>query len=290
MAGIKSIDILTNSANNDKDVYWLSEVFNENTKINKTNEMYLARRINKLFNDNNFLEATPLAYKSYMGTKKIFLKKPNIDDVKTPSFEEIVINRRTTRNFNENEKITISQLSYLLYYSYGITGKIEDNAGNIKQYLRAAPSGGGLYPCEIYMIIKNVEGIERGLYHYNVKLHALECLKEGDFTGKIRELSSYDTTLSKAQIVMFITAVFPRTLFKYGDRGYRFVLLDTGHLAQNLFLSSTALGLGLFPCGGFYDDAINDFLQVDGVTESVVYELAIGAPLESSKELTERWR
>ena len=85
-------------------------------------------------------------------------------------------------------------------------------------------------------------------------------------------------------MIVFITAVFERSVFKYGDRGYRFVLLEAGHVAQNINLAVTALGLGCVNIGGFFDRDIDEFLGIDGLTHSSVYLMAIGKAMAASSE------
>jgi SagB-type dehydrogenase family enzyme len=79
-----------------------------------------------------------------------------------------------------------------------------------------------------------------------------------------------------ASLIVFITAIFERSIFKYGDRGYRFVFLEAGHVGQNINLVTNALGLGCTNIGGFFDRQIDDFLGIDGVTHSTIYMMAIG--------------
>jgi SagB-type dehydrogenase family enzyme len=83
-----------------------------------------------------------------------------------------------------------------------------------------------------------------------------------------------------ASLIIFITAIFERSVFKYGDRGYRFIFLEAGHVAQNINLVSNALGLGSVNIGGFFDREIDDFLDLDGVTHSTIYMIAIGKKAE----------
>lgn len=82
--------------------------------------------------------------------------------------------------------------------------------------------------------------------------------------------------VARASLIIFITALFERSIFKYGNRGYRFVMLEAGHVAQNLNLVAIALGLKTLNIGGYFDRAIDDFLGLDGVTHSTIYMLAVG--------------
>ena len=151
------------------------------------------------------------------------------------------------------------------------------------------PSAGALYPLDIYVLACTVKSLESGLYHYNVRDHALEELKQGDFLQSIIPLiqNSNNFWLKQAGLILFVTATFRRNQMKYGERGYRGVLLDAGHLAQNIQLAATGLGLGACVLMGCMDDPVNDFLGVDGVEESVLYAISIGRPARQHQKNTE---
>lgn len=170
--------------------------------------------------------------------------------------------------------ITEKELSRLLYYTNGITDTLR--YPGVTYYLRAAPSAGALYPTVIYLVVSNVEGLKKGIYHYSVKDHAVRLLKEGDFAEKIASLSSNPSLVREANVVFVMSAIFYRTKWKYRERGYRYVLLDTGHVGGNLTLMARALGLASYSIGTFVDDKINQILEIDGVKEAVVYINAVG--------------
>ena len=175
-------------------------------------------------------------------------------------------------------------MSQLLHLSYGVTGSWEFSEGI--QQVRAAPSAGGLYPLELYLIARNVDGLPQGGYHYNVPDHALERLPgPDDLTAAMAEVSHYEATLAGAAALFVVTGVFDRTTFKYGDRGYRFVLLDAGHMAQNMLLTATASGLGAAPFGGFRDDALSRLVGADGVNEAALYLICVGHPRPNERPL-----
>ena len=145
---------------------------------------------------------------------------------------------------------------------------------------RTVPSGGALYPLELYVHAKNVDGLQPGLYHYNPAQNHICCLLEGDQTAHISQAVVQPAVIQETAIQIFLSAIFERSTFKYGDRGYRFVLLEAGHVAQNMNLVSTSLGLGVLNIGGFFDQEIDDWLGIDGITHSTVYMLALGTPDE----------
>jgi SagB-type dehydrogenase family enzyme len=171
-------------------------------------------------------------------------------------------------------KLSIPNLTALLRYAYGIT---RDNQGtHFPRPFRAVPSAGALYPLELFFYSVVVEGLPTGLYHFNPTNNTVRLLQEGDATQKIAQAVVQPEVPCGASVMIFITAVFERSIFKYGDRGYRFILLEAGHVAQNLNLVATALHLGCMNLGGFFDRSIDDILGLDGVTHSTVYIVAIG--------------
>lgn len=210
-------------------------------------------------------------YKTYPRLNRVILPKPVKNDKK---LIDLLISRRSVRDFS-GKSINLGELSSILFYSAGIT-YIENKNWDVA--LRAYPSAGARYPLEIYVLINNVKGIKEGIYHYNVKEHSLELLRKGDFISTIQNIASQDL-LKKANIVMVISAVLDRTRIKYGDRGYRFPFIESGHMSQNFYLVSQALGLGCCTIGGFIDNEINDLLDFADTSEKTIYLTAIGTKI-----------
>ena len=183
--------------------------------------------------------------------------------------------RRSIRKFKSNG-IDFMTLSKLLYFSAGIKDLDKKDCVHKRTY----PSGGARYPLELYTIVlKGSEELPLGIYHYNVKLHALHLLQKGKFTALFKKTKiSYGNTelISNSAILLIITGVFGRTEIKYGKRSYRLVLFEAGHMAQNIYLVSTALKLGCCAVGGFEDEKINSLLRLDEDKEQALYMLALG--------------
>jgi len=209
----------------------------------------------------------PLQYKKYSEARMIPLPRPHYQGV---SLESAIEKRRSVRDYS-TAAITVNQVSQLLFAGQGITGEIYD------QPLRSAPSAGALYPIEIYLVVNNVERLSQGIYHYNVQAHALELLREGDCSSEITTAALRQDALGKANIVLVLSAIFDRTCHKYGDRGFRYVYLEAGHISQNVFLQAVSLGLGSVSVGAFSDDKVNQLFGLDGRKESAVYLMAVGA-------------
>ncbi len=213
------------------------------------------------------VEWSTLYYKTYPRFKKI----PLVESKPVADFFDLVKSRKTDRSFSK-DALAPEKLSTLLKYSCGI---IESNSELYPR--RAHPSGGARYPLEIYPIIFNdVEGIPAGSYHYNIKEHALDTLSQRPFSSTdIAELATYPWVQNSSALIV-ITAVFWRSQMKYGERGYRYILLEAGHIGQNVYLTSMGLDLKCSGLGGTRDENIEKLLNIDGIDESLVYALVVG--------------
>jgi SagB-type dehydrogenase family enzyme len=208
-------------------------------------------------------------YKSY--PRFPFFKLPTKFKKSTLSIEDVILKRRSRRNF-KSSFITLNELSKILYFSFGITKK----GKSWNEAKRAYPSAGARYPLEIYVVTLKVRGLPEGIYHYNCKLHGLELIRKINLRKDISRLCANQKWVKKASAIIIITCVFERTLMKYGERGYRYIYLDAGHAAQNVYLISTAMSLGCCAIGGFLDDEFNKLLDIEKTTEKTIYLLAIG--------------
>jgi SagB-type dehydrogenase family enzyme len=171
--------------------------------------------------------------------------------------------------------VSLSEVSTLLQWSYGITGEVGVHGGEIQSF-RAAPSAGALYPAEVYLGVRAVEGIDAGIYHYEVPDNSLAVLSRGDPSSRLYYVCCEQAFARQASVIVMISAVVERAKRKYGGRGYRLALLDIGHLGQNLYLACTSLGLAIVTTCGFFDDEAADLLGLDGCDEAVFYIAFIG--------------
>ncbi len=175
--------------------------------------------------------------------------------------------------------ITVSDLATILHSAYGVTRNSQNSPSS--RPLRTVPSGGGLYPLELFFHTAHAEGFEPGVYHYNPSKQHLRFLRAADNTSSISASLIQPQLAVNASAMIFITAMFERSIFKYRDRGYRYILLEAGHVAQNINLVATALGLGSVNIGGFFDREIDEFLDLDGIAHSTIYMIAIGGQTAS---------
>ncbi len=208
----------------------------------------------------------PPQYKNYTDTMTIKLPKPEYQGI---PLEEAIEKRRSVRNYSK-KPITMLQLSQLLFSAQGTTGKTYGTP------LRTAPSAGALYPFEIYVIANNVESLDQGIYHYGILNHTLELVRHGDFRKEITSAGLKQEMLGDSDTVFVLSAIFDRTRHKYGERGFRYVYIEAGHISQNIYLQAVSLGLGSVSVGAFLDDKVNQLIGVDGQKEAVIYLHAVG--------------
>ncbi|MDJ0706263.1 MAG: SagB/ThcOx family dehydrogenase [Leptolyngbyaceae cyanobacterium MO_188.B28] len=219
----------------------------------------------------------PPRYKTYPDAPQIDLPTPDfippgsdskISSAPTLDLVTAITTRRSRRNYNTQSILPLAHLSKLLYLAQGITW---DN-----REFRAVPSSGALYPLEIYPIVHRVGGLEPGLYHHAIQHHKLELVKSGDLRQPLITAGLSQDFLGEANVCFVVSGIFQRTRWKYHERTYRYVLMEVGHLGQNLYLAATALGLGVCCIGAFFDDPINQLLQIDGEEEAALYLITVG--------------
>jgi SagB-type dehydrogenase family enzyme len=206
-------------------------------------------------------------YKEYPGFKRIVLPTPSTEG--GMGLWQALRGRHSVRSFVPGQ-VTLAQLAQLLWACDGATRVLGPRT------LRTAPSAGALYPIETYVVAHQVEGLTPGIYHYQVRTHELVQLAEGDYRSAVAAAALDQDMAGHADLVLLWSAVFGRTTAKYQQRGYRYVYLDAGHLAQNASLAAVALGLGSCQIAALYDGEADALLQLDGDTESVLYMTAIG--------------
>lgn len=168
--------------------------------------------------------------------------------------------------------LTLSELGALVWAAGGISRV----SGGFPY--RTAPSAGGLYPIETYLVAHRVEGLEPGAYHYAVLERALERLRAGDLRMPVARAALDQSIAADAAAVFVWTSIWGRSTWKYGQRAYRYVPLDAGHIAENVALAAVGLGLGACQIAAFYDPEANALLGLDGTDESVIYMTVVGRP------------
>ena len=182
----------------------------------------------------------------------------------------------------EGPRTALRSISRLLYHTGGITDIVEGRSGTI--YFRAAPSAGALYPTEIYLATSGIEGLADAVYSYSVREHSLVPTFEGAFAGEISQYCFAHPAAAAGRMFLILTGVFARSAWRYRDRAYRRVLLDTGHVLGNAAAYAPAEGLVVLGLGGFFDAALGDLLFLDREEEAVL----LVAPVLPRKEVEGR--
>ncbi len=165
------------------------------------------------------------------------------------SVERAIKERRTIRDF-QPKPLTLDQLSQLLWSAQGITDE--------RNGFRAAPSGGALYPLDVYAVVGEgaVEGLVSGVYHYHPLSHSIQVIRKGDRRKEVASASLWQMWMVRAPVIFVITSEYDRITGKYGNRGMRYAQIEVGHVGQNIFLQSGALGLAAGIVGAFRDGAV----------------------------------
>jgi len=171
------------------------------------------------------------------------------------SVEEAVGRRRSRRSYT-NDPVLLSDISQLCWAAQGVT--------EVANRLRAAPSAGALYPIELFLVVGNSD-LEAGIYHYRSTDHTLETVKRGEYRNQLREASLGQEWVGNGALDFVITGVYDRTIAKYGERGReRYVPMEAGCVAENLYLQAEALGLGTVSVGAFHDDRVREVISAPG--------------------------
>jgi SagB-type dehydrogenase family enzyme len=209
-------------------------------------------------------------------------RHPHVDAIALPdaappdvSFSDVITRRRSASAFKA-DAMPLENLAAILRSAYGVTSRFEVEPG-IYQTLRTVPSAGALFPLEVYCLAFNIDGLPPAVYHYDPTRDVLERTRNGDVRSELAESMPMAQLVASCPVALVVTAMLWRSRFKYGQRGYRFALLEAGHLAQNVLLASEALDLGSVPVGGFYDHKLATLVAIDGVNEVPLYVLPIGA-------------
>lgn len=168
------------------------------------------------------------------------------------SLEQLLSQRRSIREYTKGA-VSLNDVGQLLWAAQGIT--------NARGF-RTAPSAGGLYPLELYLVVGEVDHLSPGVYHYRPDGHQLQKVVADDKRRDLVRAALSQEWVKEAAVVIVFTADYARSAGKYGARATRYVHIEVGHAAQNLFLQAEALNLATVPVGAFKDDAVARALQI----------------------------
>lgn len=176
------------------------------------------------------------------------------------SLEQLLSERRSIREYPDKD-LSLIELGQLLWSAQGITHP---------QGYRTAPSAGALYPLELYVAAGKVDGLPGGVYHYQPQQHQLRKISDADVRKKLAKAARSQSWVKDAAAVVIFTADYDRTTRKYGKRGKRYVHIEVGHAAQNLFLQSEAMELATVVVGAFSDDEVIKVLGIPDDLEALL--------------------
>lgn len=257
---------------------WLASqaaMLHEYTKYSEMELMKKSPRILEYMSAPRNILETARNFKEYLREDAIPLLEPESLDV---NFYSLLKNRRSCHNFS-GQATSFQQISNLLGWAAGVTGTrkiknlgLEDEVLTMRSY----PSGGGLYPCETYIIALNVEELDEGVYHYNNIKHALDPIDLNIDRKELIRIFLAEDFSNKIGFMLIVTSMFERQVTKYSDRAYRLSLIESGHLMQNVLLSATAQNLASLSWGGYMDNEVSALLKTDVLSEPPVHVAFVG--------------
>lgn len=162
------------------------------------------------------------------------------------SVETALQTRKSIRSYTQ-EPLSINEVSQLLWAAQGITRK---------NGMRTAPSAGALYPMEVYLVVGNVEDLAEGVYRYHPHGHEIERLSSEDMRRELARSALNQSCIQTGAVDIVLAAVYERTAVKYGSRAERYVHIEAGNIAQNIYLQAAGLGLGTVMVGAFDDQGV----------------------------------
>jgi SagB-type dehydrogenase family enzyme len=181
------------------------------------------------------------------------------------SVEQAMRLRRSTRQFRD-KPVSLDHLSQLLWAAQGVTGAYNE---------RTAPSAGGTFPLEMYVVAGNVTDLPAGVYKYKPRIHELDFVSAGDRRKELADAAIQQKCVSRGAVAIVLAAVYERTTAEYGERGIQYVHMEIGHVGQNIHLQAISLGLGTVAVGAFEDHAVASLLGLPR-NEKPLYILPLG--------------
>ncbi len=207
-----------------------------------------------------------------MGGKEqtVFLPDPEDLEFKDKSLFATIRDRRSLRKYSD-EPLTLPELTFLLWTTQGV---VRDMG---RATLRTVPSAGARHALETYLLVNRVDPLAPGLYRYHPLEHILLQEKKDDQLAETMTQACLGQKMISNSAVTFIWTAIPyRMNWRYGERGYRYLHLDAGHVCQNLYLAAEAVGCGVCAIGAYDDEEVNRLIGVDGIEELVIYMATVG--------------
>lgn len=213
----------------------------------------------------------PLELAAFEGKPIHDLPDPKTVKVNKVDLSEAITNRVSVRAYSD-ESLTMDELSYVLWSTQGVK-----EVTNRPATLRTVPSAGSRHCFETYVLVNRVDGLKQGLYRFLAIDHKLqEVDMSEDIAEKVTQGCFNQRFVMNSAITVILTVDRYRMMWRYTERGYRYMHLDAGHVMQNLYLCAEAIDSGVCAIAAFYDDQINETLGLDGVDKFTIYVGTLG--------------
>jgi SagB-type dehydrogenase family enzyme len=217
------------------------------------------------------LPQPPLEIETYKERELIEL--PGVDSIRIPEAElfQVLAARSSVRSYSTGP-LSGEELSLLLWSTQGVKEVIPGSAT-----LRTVPSAGARHAIETYLLVNNVEGFKGGLYWYSALRHGLAALDDSpELSERLVSACLGQRFVTRSAVTFIWTAAVERMTWRYGDRGYRYLFIDAGHVCQNLYLAAEAIACGVCAVAAFSDQEVDELLGLDGKSRFTLYLAAVG--------------
>ena len=223
-------------------------------------------------NQNKGLPQPPLVLPMINETHQVFsLPAPQDLNIAKVDLTDAINNRVSVRKYKD-EELSLQELSYLLWVTQGIKEVVKRPATK-----RTVPSAGCRHAFETYLLINNVAELPAGLYKYLPLDHTLELIPtEAGIADKITKACLRQSMVSNSAVTFMWVAVKERMYWRYGERGYRYLYIDAGHVCQNLYLACEAIASGCCAIAAYFDDELDSLLGINGDDQFTIYVATVG--------------
>ncbi|MBD3206320.1 SagB/ThcOx family dehydrogenase [Candidatus Bathyarchaeota archaeon] len=202
------------------------------------------------------------------------LPEPGSVELREVSVNEAINNRVSVRSYSE-KALSLKELSYLLWSTQGVKDVIQRPST-----LRTVPSAGARHCFETFILVNRVDGLDPGLYRFIAIEHKLQEVNlSPEITEEITKACFNQRFVKQSAVTFIWTAVAYRMMWRYGERGYRYMHLDAGHVCQNLYLSAENIDSGVCAIAAFHDDQLNNLLGINGEEQFAIYVATLGKKL-----------
>lgn len=252
------------------------KIYHKNSELNTLNYCNFGSTIFNALSDFDFKEKLDNCDEKYTNYPLISLSEKSVEP-KINDIFEVLKERRSIRSFT-TDPVNIDTFSTLLRNSFYCNGVYEKTDTKPRVNLLPYPVAGAIQAVDVFIAVTNVDGLKNGLYYYEPLKHCLRLVKDGFKVEEYKTLTVSYSLAVQSSFTVYLAANINLKGYKYGDRAYRFATLEAGHMAQNLYLTGTALDIGIVASGGFMDGEIYELIKLLNEDYFVLYELFGGNP------------